>query len=397
MADDPTRELAYESGLPDRYEMLGLLGTGGMGQVLHARDRVLDREVAVKVLAPHCAADEDFVRRFLNEARAAAALNHPNIVQIYEFGRTDACTYLVMEYVDGLSLKRAMARDGRYGERRAAELIGEACVALGAAHARGIIHRDVKPDNMMLTSSGQFKLVDLGLAKQLENDAGHTATGRTMGTPHYISPEQILGAKVVDHRADIYSLGASLYCLATGCVPFDGTSGAHIMSRHLNDPLPDPRRLVPDLSDGFCHAVGRAMAKDPARRHQDTAELGEELARVRAAAPAGPDHVRPDDGDLTIMVAHDALGCGLLSRAAAGDATPANWPASRRPWPRPSGPLAKVLVGRESRRARLAHGAAGDPGGPGAGGARPATVPAGVRRGGRARPRTWAAAARDRR
>src|SRR5690606_11375494 len=113
------------------------------------------------------------------------------------------------------------------------------------------------------------KLVDLGLAKHLEAEGGSTVTGRTLGTPHYIAPEQILGAKVVDHRADIYSLGASLYCLATGSVPFDGTSGAHIMARHLNDPLPDPRRLVPDLTPAFCRTVARAMAKDPARRHRD--------------------------------------------------------------------------------------------------------------------------------
>ena len=350
MSDDRTIAVERPAGLPERYEILGILGAGGMGRVLHARDRVLDREVAVKVLADHCAADESYTQRFLNEARAAASLNHPGIVQIYEFGREEGCVYLVMEYVDGVSLKTAMAREGRYSEGRAAELIAEACRALGAAHQRGVVHRDVKPDNMMLTSSGAFKLVDLGLAKQLASEADQTATGRTMGTPHYISPEQILGAKVVDHRADIYSLGASLYCLATGSVPFDGSSGAHIMSRHLNDPLPDPRRLVPDLSGAFCKVVERAMAKDPARRQQDTAALGDELEAVRAAAPAAPHHIRPDSADLTVVIRETPSGAAFCPTfPAPGDE--ADLERIETSLARVIGPLARVLVGRESRQA----------------------------------------------
>lgn len=348
MAGDPTTVHARPPGLPGRYEVLGELGRGGMGRVLHARDRVLAREVAIKVLADHCAADESYRQRFLQEARSAASLNHPRIVQIYEYGSDAGCTYLVMEYVDGESLKAAMARRGRYSERRAAELAGEACRALGAAHARGLVHRDVKPDNMMLTRDGAFKLVDLGLAKHLEAEDGSTATGRTLGTPHYIAPEQILGAKVVDHRADIYSLGASLYCLATGSVPFDGTSGAHIMARHLNDPLPDPRRLVPDLTPAFCHTVSRAMAKDPAHRHRDTEELGADLARVRAAAAPEPDHVRPEPADLTVDIVQTSSGAPYCPvPGAAGDA--ADRARLEAALARAIGPVARVLVERESR------------------------------------------------
>ncbi|HPF71293.1 MAG TPA: serine/threonine-protein kinase [Candidatus Krumholzibacteria bacterium] len=338
-------------GLPGRYEVLGVLGSGGMGRVLHARDGVLGREVAIKVLADHCAADDEYVRRFLTEARAAASINHPNVVQIYEFGREAGCTYLVMEYVDGVSLKRAMAASGRYSERRAAELVGEACKALGAAHERGVVHRDVKPDNMMLTVSGVFKLVDLGLAKRLADHQDQTATGRTLGTPHYISPEQILGSGVVDHRADIYSLGASLYCLATGAVPFDGTSGAHIMARHLNDALPDPRRLAPELSPDFCRVVFRAMEKDPARRHASTGELGAELEAVRAAAPAGPDHVRVEPADPTMTILQTPSGAAFCP-AFAAPCPPADLDRMESALAIAIGPLARVLVGRESRHAR---------------------------------------------
>jgi len=162
---DPTVINENQNCLPDRYEILSILGTGGMGRVLHARDKVLDREVAVKLLIDCYAKDENYTKRFLNEARAAASLNHPKIVQIFEFGRADSCVFLVMEYVNGHSLKDLMAESGRYSEGRAVELAGAATEALGAAHARGIVHRDVKPDNMMLSRSGEFKLVDLGLAK----------------------------------------------------------------------------------------------------------------------------------------------------------------------------------------------------------------------------------------
>ena len=338
---DPTVINENQSCLPDRYEILKILGTGGMGRVLHARDKVLDREVAVKLLVDRYATDESFARRFLNEARAAASLNHPNIVQIYEFGRTGSCAYLVMEYVDGHSLKDLMDEFGRYSEVRAAELAGCAAEALGAAHDRGIVHRDVKPDNMMLSSAGEFKLVDLGLAKCLDSDGSKTETGHCMGTPHYISPEQVLGAKVIDLRTDIYSLGASLYCLATGSVPFAGTSSAHIMSRHLNDPLPDPRSLVPELSDGFCQVVGKAMAKDPIRRHQNTEELRAALAVVRAAARPAPDHVGFDSTSAAAM----------MLQPSPSSFEPADLHSIETALARAIGPVARVLVGRESRQA----------------------------------------------
>jgi serine/threonine-protein kinase len=339
---DPTVINENQSCLPERYEILKILGSGGMGRVLHARDRVLDREVAVKFLVDRYASDAVFAQRFLGEARTAASLNHPNIVQIYEFGRTDTCAYLVMEYVDGRTLRALMAELGRFSERRAVELIDTAAAALGIAHARGIVHRDVKPDNMMLTQAGEFKLVDLGLAKCLDSDGSHTETGQSMGTPHYISPEQVLGAKIIDQRADIYSLGASLFCLATGRVPFEGSSGAHIMSRHLNDPLPDPRTLVPELSEGFCSLVRRAMAKDPGQRYQDTDELRGALAAVRATAPAAPDHLA---GTIGVEVQPSTTSAS----AATGSFATADLQAIEGHLTRAIGPVARLLVDRESR------------------------------------------------
>lgn len=277
--------------LPEKYEILGELGCGGMGVVYHARDRILDREVALKVLAERFAADPRFAERFLAEARTAASLNHPNIVQIYEFGETGSDRFLAMELVRGTTLAKLLRTAGSFSEDRSLDLALAACRALAVAHAAGVVHRDVKPDNLMLTEDGVLKLVDLGLAKCTQEDVSRTATGQCLGTPHFIAPEQIKGERVVDGRADIYSLGATLYNLATGHVPFDGSSGAHIMARHLNDPLPDPRRTAPALSTGFCQVLGRMMAKDPADRYPDMPALERDLRALRGGGL--PESSRP--------------------------------------------------------------------------------------------------------
>ena len=277
--------------LPEKYEILGELGEGGMGLVYHARDVVLDREVALKMLSEQFAVDPSFVQRFLTEARAAASLNHPNIVQIYEFGQAGKSHFLAMELVRGSTLRKELKKVGRFPEARTLDIVLVACRTLAFAHRAGIVHRDVKPDNMMFTEQGDFKLVDLGLAKSMHENVSNTMTGQSLGTPHFISPEQIMGTRTIDARADIYSLGATMYNLATGSVPFDGSSGAHIMARHLNDPLPDPRFAAPELSMGFCQVLGRMMAKDPADRYQNMEELEVDLRHLRKGAlpeNAGP-------------------------------------------------------------------------------------------------------------
>jgi eukaryotic-like serine/threonine-protein kinase len=267
------------------YEILEELGAGGMGRVYRARDLTLDRVVGLKTLADQFSSDAAFVQRFLKEARSAARLNHPNIVQIYNFGQVDSVYYLAMEFVDGRSLGYYLRKHGPFSEAEGLNLVRQACVALSVAHGEGIVHRDVKPDNLMLNKKGQLKLVDLGVAKILDDAQGQTLTGQSMGTPHYISPEQIRGQKDIDGRADIYSLGAAFYHLVTGHTPFEGTSGPVVMSRHLTDPLPDPRQWKPDLSRGLCHVIRKSMAKDREERYKDVYALDMDLYLVQTGQP----------------------------------------------------------------------------------------------------------------
>ena len=228
------------------------------------------------------------MQRFLKEARAAARLNHPNIVQIYDFGCVDSIYYLAMEFVDGHSLGTYLRR-GHFSESESIQIIRHACRALSVAHADGIVHRDIKPDNLMLTSRGDVKLVDLGIAKRLDEEASLTQTGQAIGTPHYISPEQIRGQKDVDSRADIYSLGATLYHLLTGHTPYPGSSGPIVMSMHLVEPLPDPRRFEASLTDGVCRVVRKMMAKNRDERYPDVYALDLDLYRLQCGEMPQPD------------------------------------------------------------------------------------------------------------
>jgi serine/threonine protein kinase len=270
------------------YEVLDILGSGGMGRVYRARNVTLDRVVALKTLAPQFSADSGFVQRFLKEARAAARLNHPNIVQIYDFGCEEGTYYLAMEYVDGPSL-RALLGKARLNERDAVLLVRHAVAALAVAHAQGIVHRDIKPDNLMLTSRrDRLKLVDLGIAKRLDEDQVLTQTGQAVGTPQYISPEQIRGVRDIDARADIYSLGATFFQLVTGHAPYEGTSGAMIMSMHLTHPLPDPRTYVPELSEGVCRVLRKMMAKDRDERYRDVHSLDRDLYKLQIGETPQP-------------------------------------------------------------------------------------------------------------
>ena len=262
------------------YEVLDELGAGGMGRVYRANNVALERVVALKTLAPQFSADQEFVQRFLKEARVAARLNHPNIVQIYDFGCVEGVYYLAMEYVDGQSLGTLLKR-GRFSEHDALLIVRRAVRALAVAHAEGIVHRDIKPDNLILTAKGDLKVVDLGIAKRVDEDQSLTQTGQAVGTPHYISPEQIRGLKDIDARADIYSLGATFYHLVTGSVPYKGTSGALVMSMHLTHPLPDPRRYEPALSEGLCRVLRKTMAKEREERYADVYALDRDLYRLQ--------------------------------------------------------------------------------------------------------------------
>jgi len=292
------------------YEILGVLGAGGMGVVYRARDVALERLVALKTLSPRLAEDPEFVQRFMREAKVVARLNHPNIVQIYNLGSVDNTYFLAMEFLDGQPLSQHL-RGARWPEADAVGLVRQACRALALAHEQGIIHRDIKPDNLVLTKRGEIKLVDLGIAKQLDEDQALTQTGHSLGSPHYISPEQIRGEKSIDGRADIYSLGATFFHMVTGHCPFEADTAPVIMSMHMHDPMPDPRTFVPELSDGLCRVLSRMMAKQRDERYPDVESLDADLQRLlRGETPVASGTTELPDGATRVLPATIAVTGG---------------------------------------------------------------------------------------
>lgn len=275
------------------YQLLGELGKGGMGRVLKARHLTLQRDVALKVLAPALSAEPLFAERFLREARAAARLNHPNIVQVYDFGEVSGRHYLAMEFVDGRSLGALLRNWGPFSEEAATSIARQACSALAVAHEAGLVHRDVKPENLMLARKGVVKVVDLGLARLHGDDGSQTVSGMAAGTPHFMAPEQIEGRRDIDGRADVYALGATLFHLVTGRYPFPGPSAPVIMSRHLNEDVPDPRQFEPRLSEPFARAILRAMARNRDARTPDALAFDRDLAAAQLAARAGTANAAP--------------------------------------------------------------------------------------------------------
>jgi len=255
------------------FEIISRLGRGGMGAVYKARQVSLDRIVALKVLPPVLARDKAFIERFFREARAVAKLNHPNIVQGIDVGVAEKYYYFAMEYVDGEPVQHILAREGPMAEKRALDIVLQVAQAMHHAHRHDMIHRDIKPDNIMVTAGGVAKLCDLGLAKSLVGDSAVTQAGLAVGTPHYISPEQARGESDVDIRADIYSLGASLYHMVVGRTPYSGSSAAVVMTKHLNDDVPNPRDVRPELSMGLVRLIEKMMAKERRDRYQTPEEL----------------------------------------------------------------------------------------------------------------------------
>ena len=271
-SDDPLRH-ALEAKLGGQYRVLRLLGRGGMGAVYLARDLTLEREVAIKVVKP--ASDtQGMYDRFRREAKTAAKLSHPNIVPLHAFGEVGGMPYFVMGYVRGESLAERMRRDGKLPEDDTRRILAEVADALDHAHRQGVVHRDVKPDNVLLEdASGRALLTDFGIAKTINHSETLTQHGSVVGTPHYMSPEQAAGRAGIDGRSDIYSLGVMGYAMLAGRLPFDGNSAADILARHLTQEPPPLRSLVPAISDSTLQAVERCMAKDPARRWQDSRAL----------------------------------------------------------------------------------------------------------------------------
>jgi serine/threonine protein kinase len=263
--------------ISERYELEELVGTGGMSSVYRAHDRLLERDVALKVLHEQFTADGDYVERFRREARSVAQLSHPNIVTVIDRGEQDGRQFIVFEYCEGENLKALIARKGPLPVREAIELALQIARALGFAHEHGLVHRDVKPQNVLLNGDGETKVTDFGIARSLDVHGGLTQTGTVMGTSDYISPEQARGARV-DAQSDIYSLGAVVYEMLTGEVPFPGDNFVAVAMRHINEPVPSVRARRPDVPLRLDAAVQRAMAKDPRDRFGSMDELCAELS-----------------------------------------------------------------------------------------------------------------------
>jgi len=268
-----------------KYTLIARIGQGGMGTVYKARQESLDKVVAVKVMAPRLARQRDFVERFIREAQASGRLNHPNIVQAIDAGEADGYYYFAMEYVDGENLRNILERDGKLSERRSLEICAAIATALEHAHKHNIVHRDIKPDNIFIAKDGTPKLGDLGLAKEIRTDKAITQAGIPVGTPYYISPEQVRGQEDIDGRADIYALGATLYRMVAGDVPYDGPTGAVVMTKHLNDPIPDPRKNSPQLSEDVVSIIHHCMQKKRDDRYRNARQLLDDIEAALAGKP----------------------------------------------------------------------------------------------------------------
>ena len=261
--------------IADRYEVLEKVGTGGMSDVYKAKDHRLNRMVAVKVLKQEFSENATFVSKFRVEAQAAAGLMHPNIVNVYDVGEEKSSYYIIMELVNGITLKKYIEKKGRLSPREAVTVAIQVAIGLAAAHRNHIIHRDIKPQNIIISKEGKVKVTDFGIAKA---STSNTITSNVMGSVHYTSPEQARGG-FSDEKSDVYSLGVTLFEMLTGRVPYEGDTTVAIALKHIQEPFPDPRELVPDLPYSVQQIVLKCCEKSPDMRYQNMEELASDLRR----------------------------------------------------------------------------------------------------------------------
>jgi beta-lactam-binding protein with PASTA domain len=331
--------------LDGRYHVEQRLARGGMATVYEAVDARLDRTIALKVMHANLAADEEFVSRFIREAKSAARLSHPNVVAVYDQGADGGHVFLAMEHVPGRTLRDLLRDPGRISPRQALEVLEPMLAALGAAHQAGIVHRDVKPENVLLSDDGRVKVADFGLARAVSSSTSHTNSGILMGTVGYLSPEQVERG-IADPRSDVYAAGIVLFEMLTGVKPYDGDTPIQIAYRHVHDDVPPPSRLVPGLPAELDALVARATSRDPDGRPVDARRFLTEVVAARRSMSEGElDTVGvslsdPTGTDHTVVVPRDGTPPMGIASAQRPDQ-----PAGRRPRRRRRrGPIALLLV-----------------------------------------------------
>jgi serine/threonine-protein kinase len=276
-----------ETTIEGRYQVISRIAAGGMGEVYRARDTILGREVAVKILHANLAGDRGFVDRFRREARAAALLNHPNIVGVYDWGSSDGTYYMVMEYVPGSNLRSLLREHGRLEPAQVIEILVQVLAALDHAHGHGIVHRDVKPENILIAQDGRLKVADFGLARAYAESYVSQVEGTVTGTVQYLSPEQIQG-KAADPRTDLYALGVVAFELLTGKAPFTGETSLSIAYQHLSGRVPPPSTVARDVPAAVDAVVQHATEKDPRNRPASARAMAEEIVRTAPSTRPAP-------------------------------------------------------------------------------------------------------------
>jgi len=321
--------------IADRYRLEGILGSGGMSHVYRAHDNVLERDVALKVLHDRFSDDPSYVERFRREARAIARLSHPNIVTVIDRGQVEDCEFIVFELVRGANLKQLLDQRKYLPVREALAIVHQAARGLAFAHEHGIVHRDVKPQNVLVDDEGAAKVTDFGIARSIGRDSGLTQTGAILGTADYLSPEQATG-QPVSEASDQYSLGVLLYELLAGEVPYRGESVVAVASRHVNDPVPSVLDRRPDVPLRVNELVARAMAKGP----EDRFPSMEAFIAALEAAMAEAEELRGPDGDGATEILPAVASAPARQRAREREPTPRRRRGRGVPWPL----LAMLLV-----------------------------------------------------
>jgi serine/threonine protein kinase len=287
------------------YELVEMIAEGGMGMVYKGRHRESGQFVAVKILSPQMASNEVLLKRFEKEYNTAQKLDHPNIVRALEFGKVNGNPYLVMEYVEGETLGQRVTRLGPMAEKDAIRIVAQVAQGLQRAHKEKLVHRDVKPDNILVTKEGVAKLADLGLVKEVEADLNLTRTGRGLGTPHFMAPEQFKNAKNADPRCDIYSLGATLYMIVTGQMPFQSQGPLDAYMKKIENKITPPRSIVPTISERLDWAIRRSMSADPDQRPANCREFVEDLTGRSLRKPATALDGQPAQGEVWYLIYKD--------------------------------------------------------------------------------------------